>query len=168
MRSVLLLTLACAACRGGAGPGRLTAQWAGVERGSFAAPLSATHCPQTGVVSLLAVRGDTGVGGVLYLATYDSVAAGEYPIVPGSVAEEPRPGAAAAVRWFGVTSIAAWEGLSGTIRLERRDTLLSGTIDVRLQALNHTDTLRLTGGFSGVPLVVADSTCRVTLRRNRL
>jgi hypothetical protein len=170
MRLLALSILVLVGCRQntGAGPGALQAEWTGHTAGSFQAPLTATHCPATGIVELFAVRGDTGVGGAVFLRDSSSVAAGEYPVFLGATFPEPRPGAVAALRWFNVTSITAYEGLRGTIRLEPRDSLLTGSFDVVVQGIEHPDTLKLTGRFTGVPLVRADTGCGRTMRRNTL
>lgn len=170
MRASLWLLLVVIACRrdAQAGPGELVAEWTGHTAGVFHAPLSATHCPATGVVELFAVRGDTGIGGAVFLRDSTTVSAGDYPVFLAATWPEPRPGALAALRWFNVTSITAYEGLRGSIRLEPRDSTLAGSFDVVVQGLEHPDTLKLTARFSGVPLVRADTGCGRTMRRNTL
>jgi hypothetical protein len=91
-----------------------------------------------------------------------------YPVVPGSQIEEPRPGASAALRWFAGTSISAFEGVTGTVTLSLTGPVLSGTVEVKYQALDRPDTLRLIGSFSQVPVTMADSGCRLIQRRNRI
>lgn len=170
MRGSLLFLLALIACRQapGTGPGNLVAEWTGNTAGVFQAPLTATHCPATGVVELFAVRGDTGIGGAVFLRDSTTVSAGDYPVFLGATYPEPRPSAVAALRWFNVTSITAYEGLRGRIRLEPRDSTLAGSFDVVVQGIEHPDTLKLTGRFSGVLLVRADTGCGRTTRRNTL
>ena len=170
MRASFLLVLALIACHPDAstGPGDLVAEWTGHTAGVFQAPLSATHCPATGGVELFAVRGDTGIGGAVFLRDSTTVSAGDYPIFLAATYPEPRPGAVAALRWFNVTSITAYEGLRGSIRLEPRDSTLAGSFDLVVQGIEHPDTLKLTGRFSGVPLVRADTGCARTMRRNTL
>ena len=170
MRAGSLFVLLLIGCRQepAPGPGDLLAEWTGHTAGSFQARLSATHCPTTGIVELLAVRGDTGIGGAVFLRDSTTVSAGDYPIFLAATYPEPRPGALAALRWFNVTAITAYEGLRGRIRLEPRDSTLAGSFDVIVQGLEHPDTLKLTGRFSGVPLVRADTACARTMRRNTL
>jgi hypothetical protein len=120
------------------------------------------------VVELLAVKGDTGIGGAIFLRDSSTVAAGDYPVFLAATWPEPRPGAVAALRWFNVTSITAYEGLRGSIRLDPTDSTLTGSFDMTVQGIEHPDTLKLTGHFSGVPLVRADTGCARTMRRNTL
>ena len=171
MRASTLFVLVLIGCgrETAAGPGDLLAEWTGHTAGSFQARLSATHCPTTGIVELLAVRGDTGIGGAVFLRDSTTVSAGDYPIFLAATYPEPRPGALAALRWFNVTAITAYEGLRGRIRLEPDDdSTLAGSFDVVVQGLEHPDTLKLTGRFTRVPLVRADTGCARTMRRNTL
>lgn len=168
--TLLLFALGLGGCRSGSGPvpGELTVEWAGQTAGRFNAVLKATHCPATGIVELIAVRGDTGVGSAIFLSDSTTLASGDFPVFLAATYPEPRPGAVAAVRWFNLTSIVAYEGLSGVVRIARSDSTLSGTMDVRLQQVDHPDTLRMTGRFAGVPLERGDTSCRNTMRRNTL
>ena len=100
-------------------------------------------------MELLAIRGDTGVGVALFLRTAQSSSPWTIPCFPGGHLNEPRPGANAGVRWFATTAIAAFEGVAGKVNLwARPGRCLSGTLDVKLQALDKPDTLRMTGAFS--------------------
>jgi hypothetical protein len=149
-------------------PGDLDVVWRGAERGRFIAPLEAKHCAESGIVELLAIRGDSGFGAALFLKDSAIVEPTAYPVVPGSQIEEPRPGASAALRWFAGTSISAFEGVTGAVTLSLTGRVLSGTVDVKYQALDRPDTLRLTGTFSQVPVTMADSGCRLIQKRNRV
>ena len=160
-----------AACNRGAPkalPGDIDVIWRGAERGRFIAPLVASHCPQTGQVELLAIRGDTGVGFALFLLDSAIVQPIDYPVVPGSQLDEPRPGASMGARWFATTSIASFEGVTGKINLSTTGNALTGTLEVKFQALDRPDTLRMTGSFSQVPLQRADSNCRLVRKRHKL
>jgi hypothetical protein len=169
-RSGLLTLLLLSACnrQPKARPGDLDVVWRGEDRGRFIAPLIATHCAESGLVELLAVRGDTGVGAALFLKDSALVEPGDYPVVPGSQLEEPRPGASAGIRWFATTSISAFEALTGTVHVEMTGGELKGAIDMKLQSLDSPDTLRMTGSFDLVPLTRADSGCGLISRRNRM
>jgi hypothetical protein len=149
-------------------PGDLDVVWRGDDRGRFIAPVAATHCAESGLVELLAIRGDTGVGLALFLKDSALIEAVEYPVVPGSLLDEPRPGANAGVRWFATTAIAAFEGVAGKVSLARNRGVLSGTLDVKFQSLDKPDTLRMTGTFSQVPVTLADSGCRLIRKRNKM
>ncbi|HKP29227.1 MAG TPA: hypothetical protein VJU15_07475 [Gemmatimonadales bacterium] len=169
MRHALIL-LAAAACSRAPGvqPGDLDVVWSGTERGRFLAPLVASHCPETGQVELLAIRGDTGVGIALFLLDSANVQPTDYLVSPGSQLHESRPGASMAARWFATTSIAAFEGVNGKVSLSAGGEALAGTLDVKFQALDRPDTLRMSGSFSQVPLQRADSNCRLIRKRNKL
>ena len=162
--------LALAACDRGpqVRPGDLDVVWRGAERGRFIAPLEARHCAQTGIVELLAIRGDTGVGAALFLKDSAIIEPTSYQVVPGSLLDEPRPGATAGARWFATTSISAFEGVAGTIILTLTGGVLTGTVDLKFQAIDGPDTLRMLGTFSQVPVIVADSGCRLIQKRNRM
>ena len=149
-------------------PGDLDVVWRGAERGRFIAPLVATHCPGSGQVELLAIRGDSGIAMALFLRDSAIVEPVDYPVFPGGQMAEPRPGAGFAARWFAATSISAFEGVSGKINLSLTGRVLSGTVDVKVQSLDKPDTLRFIGGFSEVPLVAADSNCRLIRKRYKM
>jgi len=149
-------------------PGDIDVIWRGDAPGRFIAPLTATHCAESGLVELLAIRGDTGVGLALFLKDSALIEAVEYPVVPGSLLDEPRPGANAGVRWFATTAIAAFEGVAGKVSLALNGGLLSGSLDVKFQSLDKPDTLRMTGAFSRVPVTPADSGCRLIRKRNKM
>ena len=171
LRFALLFALLLAGCKRGspkAMPGDLDATWRGAERGRFIAPLVASHCPETGQVELLAIRGDTGIGLALFMLDSAIVQPVDYPVVPGSQLDEPRPGASAALRWFATTSVVAFDGVTGKVNLSTTGKALSGTLDVKFQALDKPDTLRMSGAFSQVPLQRADSNCRLIRKRNKL
>ena len=171
MRRIAILLLAAAACKSTppkAMPGDLDVSWGGTESGRFIAPLEATHCAESGLVELLAIRGDTGVGMALFLLDSAIVQPVEYPVISGSQLQEPRPGATMGTRWFATTSIAAFEGVMGNINLSVAGGALTGTVDVKFQAIDKPDTIRMTGTFAEVPLVKADSNCRLVRKRNKM
>jgi len=170
MPRIVILLLLVTACgpRDRARPGELDAVWRGEESGRFIAPLSAIHCAETGIVELLAIRGDTGVGAALFLQDSARVDPVEFQVVPGSLYNEPRPGATAGIRWFATTTISAFEGVAGMIRLELTGEALTGSMDVKFQSVDRPDTLRMAGTFDRVPLVRADSGCGLISKRNRV
>jgi hypothetical protein len=149
-------------------PGDLDAVWRGTESGRFIAPLVATHCAESGLVELIALRGDTGIGMALFLRDSAKIDPVSYPVLPGSLLQEPRPGATVGARWFATTNIAAFEGVAGKVQLEGTGGMLAGTIDAKFQALDRPDTFRLRGTFSQVRVVQADSGCRLIRKRNRM
>ena len=169
MRYTLVL-LAAAACNRTpkAAPGDLDVSWRGSAHGRFVAPLSATHCAETGQVELLAIRGDTGVGVALFLDDSSAVQPAVYPVMSGSLLQETRPGSSIAVRWFSITAISAFEGITGKVTLSSGGNALAGTLDATFKALDRPDTLHMTGVFSGVPVVKEDSSCRLVRKRNKM
>jgi hypothetical protein len=142
------------------------AEWSGSQRGRFIAPASATFCPESGILELVAVRGDTGVGLALYPGDFNQPVAGSYPVFGSAMPEPPRPGSGAALRWFSGIDLAAFEAASGTVELNPADTLLSGTFALRMQQPTGTDTLVMNGRFSAVPLHRLEAGCSRTSRRN--
>ena len=169
VRPTLLLLLLVACDRPlKAGPGDLDAAWRGTESGRFIAPLVATHCAESGLVELIALRGDTGIGVALFLKDSAKIDPVIYPVLPGSLLEEPRPGATVGARWFETTTIAAFEGVAGKVQLEAAGGFLAGTIDAKFQALDRPDTFRLNATFSQVQVVQADSKCKLIRKRNKM
>ena len=149
-------------------PGDLDVTWRGTERGRFIAPLEAIYCAESRQVELLAIRGDTGVGMALFLPDSAVVRAMDYPVVPGSQLTELRPGATVGARWFATSTITAFEGMTGKVTLSETGDALSGTIEAGFKALDRPDTLQVTGSFSQVPIVKADSNCRLVRKRNKM
>jgi hypothetical protein len=169
MRYALILLIATACSRAPrVHPGDLDVSWRGSARGRFVAPLEATHCASSGQVELLAVRGDTGVGVALFLEDSTAVQPVVYPVMSGSLLQETRPGSSIAVRWFAVTSISAFEGITGKVTLSSAGNALSGTLDVTFKALDRPDTLHMSGSFTQVPVAKADTNCRLVRKRNKL
>src|SRR5512135_2924989 len=131
MRTLLLLaavTAAAGACRRASpipSEGLLTVDWRESQTGHFSAPLTAVHCAETGILELLAVRGDSGFGLVLFPSDSARVTAATYPIFLGTEVTVPRPGANAALRWFTGVDLAVFEGRSGSVTLTTRDSSLS-------------------------------------------
>jgi hypothetical protein len=172
MRSFILLSAVAAlagACRPSANSvkeGELSVEWRGSHRGRFVALATATLCPETGLVELLAVTGDSGVGLVLFPADSGRLAAATFPVFVGSDANEPRPGANAAIRWFTGADLAVFEGQAGQVTLVAPGATLSGTIKVRMHAVSGTDTLQATGRFDGVPVTRSGAGCGRLSRRN--
>jgi hypothetical protein len=172
MRIVVVVALGTAllGCRPkvDVGPIDLNVEWAGTEQGHFVGRLAATHCRETGIVELIALRGDTGIAGALFLADSSKLASGVYPVFISTTVTEPRPGALAAARWFTSTLVAAYEAIGGVIQVESGDTVLSGKLDLHMQSVERQDTLHLTGRFDRVRVVRADTSCRSVMRRNIL
>ena len=165
---LLLLTLpsACRRTPTEARSGQVLAEWQGTQGGRFIAPMAATHCPESGVVELIAVRGDTGVGFALYPLDSSRVVTGQYQVFPSSTVVPPRPGAGAALRWFTGLSLAPFEGTSGVVQATVADSLLSGNFEVRMEQPSGTDTLTVTGRFVALPIQRLAPGCSQASRRN--
>lgn len=168
MRLFHCVCLALAACGGSDSTAELSIEWEGEVTGRFSAPGQAVLCAQTGLVEMEAIRGDTGVAAVLFLSDSSRVAATDYPVFLAASYPEPRPGALAGLRWFDNVQVVAWEGLRGTIEVRPADSTLAGTFSVTMQQVNHPDTVLVTGRFSGIPLIRADSSCGAAMRRNTI
>lgn len=164
----LLGLIGCARRTPKAKLGDIHAVWYGAERGRFIAPLKATHCAESGLVELLAIRGDTGIGVALFLRDSSRIDTTAYPVLPGSLLNEPRPGATLGARWFTTTAISAYEGVAGTVQIQSAGSALRGTIDAKFQGLDKPDTFRLRATFVQVPVVRADSGCKLIRRRNKM
>jgi hypothetical protein len=163
--SVIALASACRPSPDAPKAGQLSVEWQGSHRGHFATAATARHCPETGLVELLAVQGDSGVGLALFPADSGKLATATFPIFAGSDLNEPRPGANAAIRWFS-GDLAVFEGQTGQVTLVASGATLSGTLEVRMHAVTGTDTLRVTGRFDRVPVARSGAGCGRLSRRN--
>ena len=164
--SVIALASACRPSPDAPKAGQLSVEWQGSHRGHFATAATARHCPETGLVELLAVQGDSGVGLALFPADSGKLATATFPIFAGSDLNEPRPGATAAIRWFAGGDLAVFTGQAGRVTLAAPGATLSGTLEVRTQAVSGTDTLRVTGRFDEVPVTRSGAGCGRLSRRN--
>lgn len=167
MRSLLfsLCVVALSACQPTA-DGRLEAEWRGAVRGAFSDQATASHCAETGIVLIEAIRADTGIALALYPADSSVIAPGTVPVLPGSTPNPPKPLVLAGLRSFDAIEVKAWEGYGGTVTLDTAGGVLSGSFQIRLQVVNGSDTLALTGRLVAVPIVRDTAGCRIRLRRN--
>lgn len=171
MRFTLLAgaALALGACRSGPtlGPGQLGAEWAGGPApGRAVVPARAALCVETGLVELIGVRGDTGIGLALFPADSAEVRPQSFPVTPGQAGTTARPRANLALRWFDVATMQVFEGASGRVELDtvtRRG--LTGTLQAGLRAVGRSDTLTLRARFRDVPLTVEPPGCGRVMRR---
>lgn len=147
---LLLLVLACR--RGGDAPegagGRLEARWTGADTGALRAPARAGWCAEAARLELAAIREDEGMGLALY--PLDSLGPGTYPAFDPGVDTTPRPGVAAAARWYTDPAIVGYQSDSGSLTLTRAGAALTGEFGFRLTDLTREDTIRLTGRFQDV------------------
>lgn len=155
-------------CRRSTGPdaGEAAVEWRGSDRGRLTAAATAAHCPETGVVEVLAIRGDTGFGLAMFLKDSAVLAPGDYQVFQGATPSEYRPGATAGLRWFTGIDLAAFESSSGTVTVSAASGGLSGALTIRMQGVSSADTLAVTGRMKGVPVRQAGPGCGRTSRRN--
>jgi hypothetical protein len=163
---LLALPSACRRAPTEARNGQVLVEWQGTHRGRFIAPMSVTHCPESGIVELIAVRGDTGVGFALYPVDSARVVTGEYRVFPSGTVVPPRPAAGAALRWYTGVDLAPFEGTTGAVHASVADSLLSGDFEVRMEQPSGTDTLTVTGRFVALPIQRMAPGCSQTSRRN--
>jgi hypothetical protein len=167
---VLALAGALSACRQAsgrrAGP-ELSLQWMGERWATFRAPARAVVCAETGIVELLAVRGDSGAGIVFFPADSSTLPSGEYRIFVPTLSLEPRPGAMASVRWFDEGFVRAFYATGGTVRVDG-GRQVAGSFEVAMQQHDGNDTARVTGRFARVRLEEAPAGCGLTSRRDYL
>lgn len=132
--------------------------------------MAAEHCPASGILQLVAVRGDTGVALALFprdSSTVDTVTT--FIVHPPGMDPLPLPGAALALRWFGSAALEAFEALSGEVRLTRVGRgSVSGRVTARLRGVERSDTLVVSGAFREVPFARADPGCEATMQRHRV
>jgi len=145
--ALLLWAVAC----GEVGGGRwLTARWIGSEPGRLSAPATASWCPVAGRLDVRAVRGDLGIGLVLY--PVGDIATGSYPAFDPGIDSVHRPGAGAAIRWFTEHEVVGFQSDSGSVELTRTDDVLLLRFGFRLRSLNGKDTVVAQGRVASLPL----------------
>lgn len=159
-------------CRGGedAMPGDVVIQWTGDgKEGEAILPARGTLCRETGLLEVLAVRGDTGFGLVLFPPDSAQAAPLDYRVFEATTDPEPRPGANVAIRWLDESTLLAYEGTGGSVRLGPAPSgAISGALDALLRAVERSETLRVTGRFDAVPLDTAGAGCAGLHRRDRI
>lgn len=140
----------------------------GTDTLQFSAEASAEWCDTLRVLTIEAMRGDTGVGLAIY--PEDSIASGSFPVHrpvrPDTAAADSAagtgaaPSAALALRWFSKSVVRGFQGDSGNVTL-RRDG--SGRLDGRFNAAAHSmfddGRVTLTGTLSGLRPRTAAAGC---------
>ena len=144
---LLLLPGPIAGCQPSATGGSLTADWVGLDTGRVEAAPRAIWCVGDQRLELTAEQGDAGVGLALY--PLDSLVSGEYPAFDQGADTIHRPGVAAGVRWFTESAVRGYQGDSGGLTLTREGERMAGRFSFRLRSLEGSDTVRMTGQFSG-------------------
>lgn len=137
----------------------MQASWTGADTGTIAARATAVWCAEYGFVEVVGQQGDTG----LALAVFpgEGGLAGSYSVALPDTASFPlAPGAALAARWFEATSLEAWQGLGGSVTIDRdEEGLLTGSFDGRLGSVSGDETLEISGVFAGVSLRTGGPEC---------
>ena len=169
MRRLLIATLlALGACSGRSdgSDGLLSAEWNGARRGAFSDRATATHCAESGIVMIEAIRADSGIAMALFPADSAVIAPGTFAAMSGSTPNPPRPVIHVGLRSFEATEVRGWEATGGTVTLDTVGGLLSGSFDLRMQLVDGTDTLKITGTLTAVQVVHDTAGCVTRLRRN--
>lgn len=163
MRAVagMMLVLLLGACRAGSstkpsGPW-LQATWSGAATGGIAAPAIAEWCDTLHLLEIRAVHGDTGVALALYPS--EAMRPGAYPVQRPELADSIPPAAAVAVRWFGETTIQAYQGQSGQVVIDRGGRTLSGRFEASSLPPGGTGKLKLSGWFRDLSIRPAARGC---------
>jgi hypothetical protein len=142
----------------GVAPGHLRLHWLGDPVASAVLPAKVTWCPSTRLGLLEAVSSDTGLVIVLY--EQDSISAGPHPVFsPALGAGMPRPGATLAVRWVRDSILVGFRSEAGSVRVQTRGGLVSGSFDGKLRLAAGMDSLLVSGEFRGVPVVTTAVGC---------
>lgn len=165
LTACVVLGSACGGAGSGSGGGRaeFTAEWIGADTGGLSVRPSGVWCERDSALKVTAVKGDLGVGVVIY--PIGQLKTGHYPVFDPGLDSMKRPGAAFAVRWVDDKHVAAYQSDSGGIDFSTGSTGLSGKFTVRMRGLDNTDTVRMTGHFGGFEQVpCADSVIRTPSR----
>ena len=165
---LMILATGCSGPENDLRPGEVQVSWAGRATGGMRAAAEALVCGETGLVTLMAIAGDSAFGILFHPADSTGLPAGSYPVLPGGTDPMPRPGANLAVRWLDRGSMEVFEAAGGDVTVSSEDRGgRSGTFRATLNALERSDTLALEGRFRQVPLADAGPGCGTMMRRNR-
>ena len=145
------------ACGGSRQPdGTMDVVWMGADTTQYRAQASAIWCKEGGWLEVTGLRGDTGVGVVVY--PEDSIPAGSYAV--HDPADSLGQGAAVAIRWFGENAVHALQSRTGSVSLAE-DTvgLLSGEFDAQVVSIMRPETLYVEGTIQRVAVTAGDANC---------
>lgn len=159
MRRTLVIAalIVLVGCGGGRQPdGTMDVVWTGADTTQYQAQASAIWCQEGGWLEVTGLRGDTGVGVVVY--PEDSIPAGSYAV--HDPADSLGQGAAVAIRWFGENAVHALQSRNGSVRLTE-DTvgMLSGEFEARVVSTMRPETLYVEGIIQRVAVTAGDSNC---------
>jgi hypothetical protein len=146
----------------GPAPGGMDVSWTGADTGKLSAPAVAEWCDSLRLLELRAIKGDTGIALLFYPAD-SAVAPGEFRMVSPHEANERRPSAALALRWFAETSIRGFRAESGSVSLERLGASgAAGKFTGHLRSATEGSRLTITGSFHGLTVTPAPGECAGT------
>ncbi|HEU5170625.1 MAG TPA: hypothetical protein VFU46_08800 [Gemmatimonadales bacterium] len=156
---VLLLGLVGCGPASGSGPhGRIEVSWRGADSGAMSAPATALWCPGERFVEITGTRGDTGIG--IALHPTDSVVPGVYPVARPDSTPPPPPWSAVGLRLLARTSVAGYQGDSGTVTVEPAPAgRLAARFAVVAQAVGVTGRVTVRGRLDGVPVHRGGAEC---------
>ena len=145
-----------------AGAGQVSVRWGGKYQGSMSLPATLNWCPVTRIGVLEGISGDSGIAVVLY--ERDSLLTGPHAVAsPELAASATRPIAAVVMRWMHLRPDTALAGFrsegGGTVRIRFAGGRASGDVNARLRSAISTDTITVTGVFTGVPVVATAKGC---------
>jgi len=173
MRCALGLLALVWGCGAGNGPapdsgppatGQLDLTWADSagKPVRFVAPATGRWCASDSLLEIMGARRDTAVG-ILLLSSDTSpsgLGVGPYAVMPAKVFIPWRPRAVAAVRMAGTNAILQFESVNGQVTVTGAGPEgVSGRVELRLNASEGIDSLRVTGTFQRVRSVVASPPC---------
>jgi hypothetical protein len=147
----LILSVIIAGCgpRDDHNPGRIDVRWTGADSGRLTFPGTAHWCAQDTTLEIIAQRGDSGVGLVIFPA--DSLKTGSSPVtLPTDSMSRPRSGLA--LRWFGETLITGFYSQAGATTVTSIRPL-AGSIQASLKSVVDGRTIEVRGTFSGFTVV---------------
>jgi hypothetical protein len=148
--TILVLSLIGAGCRdGGAGTGTVDLSWTGSDTGRVALTGTAHWCAQDTSLEIIAQKGDSGIGLVLY--PVDSLTTGALPMsLPTDSVSRPRSGLA--LRSFGETLITGFYSQAGTANVTSIRPL-GGSLQASLKSVVDGSQIQVKGTFSGFTVV---------------
>lgn len=151
-------------CRSPGSAGQVSAEWTSADTtigsGKLAQAATATWCPQSGILMLVASGADTGVA-VRYRS--DAIRGGEYPVVDTTSTRQ--PAGIVALRLPQATRLLAFSSDSGTLTLDPTDgALVSGRFQAWFREPGTGVPVALAGRFTRVAVTPEAPGCEAALR----
>lgn len=140
--------------------GELSGHWTGADTSNFSAPALAQWCDSAQALTVMAIRGDTGLAVAIHSRELPKVARYAVRQAPPPGRPVAKPVAGAALRWLGKTRVVGYQADSGTVQLSSIGQVVAGRFDVQLRrAGNDSGEIHLTGRFDKVPLEQGSARC---------